>query len=109
MTRWIALSLAGFISAIASAAEIELPRDDDYQSFEVEPPNLIPNREIDDAAAVPAGASAAAADRLEREVERAKKTAQNAERLFRIGVLAKIEVEQRALRVVRLQSDLENA
>jgi len=47
--------------------------------------------------------------RLEKELERAKKNASGAERLCRIGALAKVEAEQRALKVVRLESDLENA
>jgi hypothetical protein len=47
--------------------------------------------------------------RLEKTLERAKKNASGAERLYKIGVLAKVEVEQRALKVVRLESDLANA
>jgi hypothetical protein len=46
---------------------------------------------------------------LEKQLDRAKKNASGAERLYKIGVLAKVEVEQRALKVVRLQSDLANA
>lgn len=48
-------------------------------------------------------------ERLSKEVERAKRSAISAERLFRMGALAKVEAEQRALKAVRLQSDLENA
>jgi hypothetical protein len=46
---------------------------------------------------------------LEKELDRAKKNASGAERLYKIGVLARVEVEQRALKVVRLESDLANA
>ena len=42
-------------------------------------------------------------------MEHAKKNSAGAERLYKIGVLAKVEVEQRALKVVRLESDLANA
>jgi len=42
-------------------------------------------------------------------LERAKRNAAGAEHLWKIGVLAKVEVEQRALKVVRLESDLANA
>ena len=47
--------------------------------------------------------------RLEKQLERAKRNAAGAERLWKIGVLAKIEVEQRLLKVVRCESDLANA
>jgi outer membrane protein TolC len=46
---------------------------------------------------------------LEKQLERAKRNADGAERLYKIGVLAKVEVEQRLLRVVRVESDLANA
>jgi hypothetical protein len=46
---------------------------------------------------------------LEKQLDRAKKNASGAERLYKIGVLAKVEVEQRALKVARLESDLANA
>jgi outer membrane protein TolC len=46
---------------------------------------------------------------LEKQLDRAKKNASGAERLYKIGVLAKVEVEQRALKVARLESDFANA
>jgi hypothetical protein len=47
--------------------------------------------------------------RLEKQLGRAKQNAAGAERLWKIGVLAKIEVEQRLLKVIRYESDLANA
>jgi len=47
--------------------------------------------------------------RLEKQLGRAKGNAAGAERLWKIGVLAKVEVEQRLLKVVRCESDLANA
>ncbi len=47
--------------------------------------------------------------RLEKQLERAKQNAAGAERLYKIGVLAKMEVEQRLLKVIRCESDLANA
>jgi len=47
--------------------------------------------------------------RLEKQLERAKQNATGAERLYKIGVLAKMEVEQRLLKVIRCESDLANA
>jgi hypothetical protein len=46
---------------------------------------------------------------LEKQLERAKRNAAGAERLCKIGVLAKVEMEQRLLKVVRCEADLANA
>ena len=111
MARWFAFSCAVVCLTAALGAE-ELPKQDSDESFEVEPPLLIPNRSnepLPDAATTAKSAPNLDPDRLEKDLERAKKRAAGAERLFKIGALAKIEVEQRALRVVRLQSDLESA
>ena len=104
--------LSAFLCLAAALAAQDLPKHDSDDSFEVEPPLLIPNRSnepLPDAITTGKPASNLDPDRLEKEFERAKKNAAGAERLFKIGVLAKVEVEQRALRVVRLQADLENA
>jgi hypothetical protein len=114
MWRWIALS-SGMLFAFAavSLGAEDLPKSDqEEESFEVEPPLLIPYRDPVTPGGTTAVATAPAAvdiDRLTQDVERAKRNAISAERLFKIGVLAKVEAEQRALRAVRLQSDLENA
>jgi hypothetical protein len=47
--------------------------------------------------------------RLEKQLQRAKRNADGAERLYKIGVLARVEVEQRLFKVVRTESDLANA
>jgi hypothetical protein len=112
MTRWLAL-----LSALAWVAAIlagnELPKSDDVESFDIEPPLLIPEQSLDKppipVAPETMPAPVADADRLEKDIERAKRTAKSADRLVKIGALAKVEAEQRALRVIRLQADLENA
>jgi outer membrane protein TolC len=112
MARLLAFSFALIAVPIAVFAADELPKHDGDDSFEIEPPLLIPNRETEGSRIVaPAEMSAPVADpdRLEQELERAKKRAKGAERLFKMGALAKVEAEQRSLRVARLQSDLENA
>ena len=112
MARRLAVSCAIIGLAIAALAAEELPKQEPDESFEVEPPLLIPNRSnepLSDAVGSTKPAPSLDPDRLEKDLERAKKSAAGAERLFKIGALAKIEVEQRALRIVRLQSDLENA
>ncbi|HET9419160.1 MAG TPA: hypothetical protein VFO30_07455 [Chthoniobacterales bacterium] len=93
-----------FVVIAASAALAQGP-----ESFEIEPPLLIPNR---------TGAAGSTSDaqpqdvdiaKLEKDLERAKRNADAAPHLCRIGVISQVEVEQRALRVVRLEAELANA
>lgn len=112
MTRLLAL-LSALAWVAATLAGNELPKSDDVESFDIEPPLLIPDQSLDKPpiplAPETLPAPAAGADRLEKDLERAKRNAKSAERLVKIGALAKVEAEQRALRVIRLQADLENA
>src|SRR5438132_10805943 len=84
----------------------------DPDSFDIEPPLLIPNREdqqLSNAKAVPAPPRDVDLAKLEKELERAKRNAASAERLCKIGALSKLEVEQRVLRSVHLEFDLASA
>jgi hypothetical protein len=47
--------------------------------------------------------------RCQKKLERAKQSAAGAERFWKIGVLAKVEVEQRALKVVKCEAELASA
>src|SRR5439155_412023 len=76
-------------------------------AFDIEPPILKQNLSAEPLPAT--GTPDAEVARLEKQLERAKRNADGAERLYKIGVLAKVEVEQRLLRVVRTESDLANA
>ncbi len=113
MLRLFVLPAAILFFAGKTFAADELPASDSEDSFDIEPPLLIPYERPQQSAAVREGQSAGApsldVEKLQKDVERAKRSALNAEHLFRMGVLAKVEAEQRALRVVRLQADLENA
>jgi hypothetical protein len=111
MARWLARWIALVALIGAPLAAQDLPKHDDDESFEIEPPLLIPNRENEPLPAAPGTMVTPAVDleKLTRDLERAKRSAGSAERLFKIGAIAKVEAEQRALRVVRLQADLENA
>ncbi len=51
-------------------------------------------------------APAESVSRIEAALERAKKSAASGERMFRSGIIAKVEAEKRALKVVRLGADL---
>lgn len=110
MTRLFAF-LSAAIAAVTLGAGEELPKSDDIDSLDIEPPLLIPNLRPDKTPSETKDTSPPILDpdRLEIELERAKKSAKSAERLFKIGALAKAEAEQRVLRVARLQSDLETA
>jgi hypothetical protein len=109
-TRALAFFLSATI-AISTFAQDASPNDS-LESFDIEPPSLIPNRANDQPLSDTA-ASSASGDvdlaKLEKNFERAKKAAESAERFCKIGALSKLESEQRALRVVRLECDLENA
>src|SRR5437899_5652436 len=104
MTRIFASLVTGFALAIAAwgADQSAGNKSDEPDSFDVEPPTLKQNLSDE-----PLPNSDRA--RLEKQLERAKQNAAGAERLYKIGVLAKMEVEQRLLKVVRCESDLANA
>jgi hypothetical protein len=109
MKRCWAFFLATVISVTPLSAQ-ELPSDG--QSFEVEPPLLVqpdgrPVLPNESPAATPVATRDVA--QLEKQLERAKKSAASAERLWKAGVLAKVETEYRALRVVRLQAEFAEA
>src|SRR5207245_4533601 len=104
MTRMLAmpvtlLTLAMAVWAADQSAENESEEPD---SFDVEPPILKQNLSDEP---LPNGDLA----RLEKQLERAKQNATGAERLYKIGVLAKMEVEQRLLKVIRFESNLADA
>jgi len=105
MLRGLAL-LLGLGATILFAQE----PNTDPDSFDIEPPLLIPNR--DDEKAAKAEASPARdvdLGKLEKEFERAKRNLAGLDRLLKIGALSKLEVEQRRLRVVHLEFQLANA
>ena len=98
--------------AIIAAALFAQEPSKDPDSFDIEPPLLIPNREGEQLSnSQPASAPARDVDlaKLEKELECAKKNAAGAERLCKIGALSKLEAEQRILRCVHLEFDLANA
>ncbi len=109
MRRVLTVPVAVVATALAALAADELPPDDADISFDIEPPLLIQDGSAEPLSAPKAFGADADPARLEKELERAKKNASGAERLCRIGALAKVEAEQRALKIVRLESDLENA
>ncbi|MEY2491705.1 MAG: hypothetical protein QOH24_656 [Verrucomicrobiota bacterium] len=94
------------VVALSAVQAQDLPRDPEPGSFDVEPPLLPGNLTSEQPGKNQTPADVA---QLERKLARAKESAAGAERLFRIGVLAKLEAENRAMRVVRLETELAQA
>jgi multidrug resistance efflux pump len=104
MARIFALpvTLLALAMAVCAADQSTAIKTEEPDSFDIEPPILKQNLSDEP---LPDGDMA----RLEKQLQRAKQNAAGAERLYKIGVLAKMEVEQRLLKVVRCESDLANA
>src|SRR5437870_6047110 len=104
MIRGVALPIALLATVMLTTAAGQPlgNKSGEPEPFDIEPPILKQN--LSDEPLPDADIA-----RLEKQLERAKKNAEGAERLYKIGVLAKVEVEQRLLKVVRYESDLVNA
>src|SRR5215472_13867921 len=106
MIRAIALPVMVLSSAMIALAADQQGNSDEPGEFDIEPPIIKQNLSDELAeAGTPEGDVA----RCEKKLERAKQNAAGAERLWKIGVLAKVEVEQRALRVTKCQAELASA
>ena len=108
MARQLAFLL--FAAMAGSAFAQNEPSKDNLDSFDIEP-EILPQNLKSDAALEKSTAPEPIMDvaTLEKRLEGAKRSAAGAERLFKMGALAKVEAEARVLRVVLLESDLENA
>jgi predicted metalloendopeptidase len=107
MIRAIALPVMFFSSAMVALAADPPVNSQDPGEFDIEPPILKQN--LSDELAASAGTPDGDIARCEKKLEHAKRNAAGAERLWKIGVLAKVEVEQRALKVVKCEAELANA
>ena len=109
MIRAVALPVILLAAAMVTVAAdpSAMTKSDEPEAFDIEPPILKQNLSNEPLPA--AGTPDAEVARLEKQLDRAKRNADGAERLYKIGVLAKVEVEQRFLRVIRTESDLANA
>jgi multidrug resistance efflux pump len=81
-------------------------KSEESESLDVEPPILKQNLPADRSAPE---ASGDAIIRLEKKLEEAKGEAKGVERLCKKGVLSKIEMEQRLLKVIQYEAELANA
>src|SRR6266478_6492203 len=106
MIRTIALLVIFLTSAMIALAADQSSDSEEPGEFDIEPPILKQNLSDELAeAGTPDGDVA----RCDKKLERAKRNAAGAERLWRIGVLAKVEVEQRALKVIKCETELASA
>ena len=107
--RWLAL-LISFLLVATLRAEEELPKDP--EPMDIEPPLLIqetPNRNIVYNAPAAPGQKDLDPERIALALEKAKKNAASGERLYKGGIIAKVDAENRALKVIRLEADLAEA
>jgi multidrug resistance efflux pump len=106
MIRAVALPLTFITSALIALAADQPNNSEEPGEFDIEPPILRQNLSDELAeAGTPDGDVA----RCEKKLERSKRNAAGAERLWRSGVLAKVEVEQRALKVIKCETELASA
>ncbi len=108
----LAKSVAGFglVTTFLTTSLLaqELPQQED--TFDVEPPLLVQPGELEPAPSAPESPeSPASVETLQKRLVSSKESAASAERLVKKGVLAKVEAEQRALRVLRVEGQLADA
>lgn len=104
--RAVALPVMLLTSALIALAADQPNDSDEPGEFDIEPPILKQN--LSDELAE-AGSPEGDVARCEKKLERSKRNAAGAERLWRIGVLAKVEVEQRALKMIKCETELATA
>jgi hypothetical protein len=111
MMRWVALPFVlAFVAALP--AQEELPKNPE-EPMDIEPPLLIqetPNRDIvytrpDSAEAKPQPDP----DQIAATLEKARKSAAAGERQYKSGIIAKVDAENRVLKVIRLEAELAEA
>lgn len=108
MKRWfIRLAYVVPLAAAFALEEPELPTEDEGLSLDIEPPLLIRSRAPDGSPDVAGVVSKdAATAKIESDLARARKRAAGAERLVRAGIIAQVDAEQRALKVIQLEATL---
>ncbi|PYI93861.1 MAG: hypothetical protein DME97_03010 [Verrucomicrobia bacterium] len=111
MMRSVAL-LFVFAFAATLPAQEQLPTDPN-EPMEIEPPLLIqeaPNRNIVyTTPGTPDSKPLPDPDQIAAALEKAKKSAASGERLYKSGIIAKVDAESRVLKVIRLEADLAEA
>jgi hypothetical protein len=108
MMRILAFPLIVFLAA-SLLAEEELPQEPN-EPLDIEPPLLIqelPSRGPQ--SSTPEIAPDTDPERIQIALDKAKKSAASGERLYKSGVIAKVEAENRSMKVIRLETELAEA
>ena len=108
MMRLLVFPLSIFLAA-SLLAQDELPQEPN-EPLDIEPPLLIqeiPKRGPQ--SSTPEIAPDTDPDRIQIALDKAKKSAASGERLYKTGVIAKVEAENRAMKVIRLETELAEA
>jgi hypothetical protein len=108
MRRILAFPLGVFLAASLLAQE-ELPQEPN-EPLDIEPPLLIqeiPKRGPQ--SSTPEIAPDLDPERIQVALDKAMKSAAAGERLFKSGVIAKVEAENRSMKVIRLETELAQA
>jgi hypothetical protein len=111
MKRLVTLAFMVLFAATLPAQEEQLPKDPN-EPMDIEPPLLIqeaPNQNIVYTTPTQEPKPAADPDQIAASLEKARKSAAAGERFFRAGIIAKVDAEKRALKVVRLEAELADA
>ncbi|MEY2480757.1 MAG: hypothetical protein QOI04_1684 [Verrucomicrobiota bacterium] len=109
--KWIAgISIFSALS-LAAFAQDQLPQEPEPNESDIEPPLLIGN-ELPEPPPAETAATAesnrdSSVEQLEKDLARAQKSAAAGPHLYRIGVIAKVDMEDRALKVVRLEAKID--
>ena len=110
MMRFTAFAFGLFV-ATTLLAEEDLPKDPS-EPLDIEPPLLIqesPNRNIVYTTPATPGQKDLDPERIALAWEKAKKNAASGERLYKSGIIAKVDAENRVLKAIRLEADLAEA
>jgi hypothetical protein len=110
MTRVLALPVALLATVMLAFAEDQSRQNksDEPDALDVEPAILKQNLS-NDLSSASDGKRDVAVVRCEKKLKEAKGDAEGAERLCKVGVLSKVEMEYRFLKVIECESDLANA
>ncbi len=112
MTRGSVWLLNAIIAGSVCAAEEPLPEKPE-DALEIEPPVLIQSRLADGTLVVQGAGLLADSEveivKLEKELTRAQRNADGGERLYKSGIISKVDSENRALRVIQLGAQLAEA
>ncbi len=100
------------IAGSVCAAEESLPQEPE-EALEIEPPILTQSRAADGTLVVegagPLTDPEVEITKLAKELTRAQRNAEGGERLYKSGIISKVESENRALKVIQLEARLAEA